>query len=307
MTQNEPNTAELPQGVFAAALTPLREDFSIDHTAFAEHCRWLLAHGCNGVAPMGTTGEANSFSVTERVEALDRLIDAGIPPERLLVGTGCSAIPDTVALTRHAVALGAGGVLALPPFYYKNVSDDGLYAAFDQVIQQVGSRHLKLYLYHFPQMSGVALGHALVGRLVRNYPDTVVGIKDSSGDWNNMQTTCEMFPGFRVYAGTERFLLPILRAGGAGCISATTNVTCALAGQVYTKRAAADADALQQRLTAARDAIENYPVIAALRRLTAERTGQAAWRNPRPPHLPFDDERFAALKADLQAVGFVSP
>jgi 4-hydroxy-tetrahydrodipicolinate synthase len=141
--------AILPNGVFAAALTPLRDDLSVDHEAFAEHCRWLLANGCNGVAPMGTTGEANSFSVAERIEALDRLIDADIPPSRLLVGTGCCAIPDTVALTRHAVALGTGGVLALPPFYYKNVSDDGLYAAFDQVIQRVGDRRLKLYLYHF--------------------------------------------------------------------------------------------------------------------------------------------------------------
>ncbi len=303
----EDHAPTLPPGVFAAALTPLHPDLAIDHEAYAEHCRWLLASGCDGLAPMGTTGEANSFSVAERIEALERLIDAGIPAAKLLVGTGCSAIPDTVALTRHAIALGAAGVLALPPFYYKNVSDDGVYAAYDQVIQRVGDAGLKLYLYNIPQMSGVALGHALIGRLTKKYPHTVVGMKDSSGDWNHMKTTCEMFPGFRVYAGTEKYLLAIVRAGGVGCISATTNVTCALAGQLYAKRSSNEADALQQVLTKVRDTIEQYPVIAALKRLTAARTGRDRWRVPRPPHLPLDDERFEHLKADLERLGFVPP
>lgn len=294
----------LPDGVFAAALTPLRSDFSIDHDAFAAHCRWLLANGCDGVAPMGTTGEANSFSVAERIEALDRLVEAGVPPARLLVGTGCSAIPDTVTLTRHALAHGTGGVLVLPPFYYKNVSDDGLYAVFDQVVQRVADSRLRLYLYHFPQMSAVPLGPALISRLIKRYPDTVVGMKDSGGDWNNMKTICETFPGFRLYAGTEKFLLPIMRAGGVGCISATTNVTAKLAAALYAKRTTPEADTLQQRLTAVRDVFEKFPAIPALKRLTATRTGQDAWRLPRPPHLPLDDERYAALRAELERVGF---
>jgi 4-hydroxy-tetrahydrodipicolinate synthase len=304
---HEKRLLPLPDGVFAAALTPLRSDFSIDHDAFAAHCRWLLASGCDGVAPMGTTGEANSFSVAERIEALDRLAASGIPLERLLIGTGCAAIPDTVVLTRHAIAHGVGGVLVLPPFYYKNVSDDGLFAAFDQVIQRVASNRLKLYLYHFPQMSGVPLSQALIGRLVERYPDTVVGMKDSSGDWNNMKTACERFPGFRVYAGTETLLLPILRTGGAGCISATTNVTCALAAEVYAKRATPQAESLQQRLSAAREAFEKFPAIAALKRLTAERTGHEAWRLPRPPHLVLADAQFALLKAELDRAGFAPP
>jgi 4-hydroxy-tetrahydrodipicolinate synthase len=303
----KPDCSTLPDGVFAAALTPLRRDLSIDHAAFAAHCRWLLDNGCDGVAPMGTTGEANSFSVSERLEAIDRLTAAGIPPERLMIGTGCSAIPDTVVLTRHAIAHGAAGVLVLPPFYYKNVSDDGLFAVFDQVIQQVASDRLRLYLYHFPQMSGVPLSHALIERLVKRYPDAVVGMKDSSGDWNNMKTTCERLPGFRVYAGTEEFLLPIMRAGGAGCISATTNVTCAVAAEVYAKRAEGVADALQQRLTRVRVTFAEFPAIPALKRMTAERTGQDTWRLPRPPHLPLDDERYAALKAALERAGFNWP
>lgn len=301
------NGTSLPDGVFAAALTPLRSDLSIDHAGFATHCRWLLANGCDGVAPMGTTGEANSFSVAERIEALDRLLDAGIPAERLLVGTGCAAVPDTVVLTRHAIAHGVGGVLVLPPFYYKNVSDDGLFAAFDQIIQRVASDRLRLYLYHFPQMTGVPFSHALIGRLVERYPKTVVGIKDSGNDWNNMKTTCEIFPGFRVYAGSEEFLLPIVQAGGTGCISATTNVTCRLAAEVYAKREAPEAHALQQRLSQVRETIGKYPLIPALKRLTAERTDHDAWRLTRPPHLPLDDERYVALKTELQRIGFAAP
>lgn len=300
--------AVLPGAVIPAVLTPVREDLEIDHDAFAEHCRWLLANGCDGLAPMGTTGEANSFSVAERTEALERLVQAGVPAARMIVGVGCCAIPDTVALTRHAVELGAGGALALPPFYYKNVSDDGLYAAYDQVIQRVGDARLKLYLYHFPQMSGVPLSRALIARLHERYPDTVVGLKDSSGDWDNMKAVCETLPGFRVYAGTERYLLPVLRAGGAGTISSTVNVTGALAAQVVAQRDSAKADALQERLTTVRDAIERRPpAIPALKRLTAERTGHPGWRYARPPHLPLDDERFAAITAELERLGFSVP
>lgn len=299
---------EFPGAVVPAVLTPVHADLSIDHDAFAEHCRWLLAHGCDGLAPMGTTGEANSFSVAERTEALERLVAAGIPAARMIVGVGCCAIPDTVALARHAVGLGVGGVLALPPFYYKNVSDDGLYAAYDQVIQRVGNAGLKLYLYHFPQMSGVPLSRALVARLHERYPDTVVGLKDSSGDWDNMKALCERLPGFRVYAGTERYLLAVLRAGGAGTISSTVNVTCALAAEVYAQRDSARADALQERLTTVRDAIERRPpAIPALKRLVAERTGHSGWRHVRPPHLPLDDERFAGIKAELHGLAFALP
>jgi 4-hydroxy-tetrahydrodipicolinate synthase len=303
---SQERTETLPNGVFAAALTPLRADLSIDHDAFADHCRWLLTHGCDGIAPMGTTGEANSFSVAERIEALDRLIAAGLPAHRLLAGTGCCALADTVALTRHALAHGVGGVLMLPPFYYKNVSDDGLYAAFDQAIQRVGDARLRVYLYHFPQMSGVPLSHALIGRLLKNFPGTVVGMKDSSGDWNNMKLLCETFPGFRLYAGTEKFLLAVVRAGGVGCISATTNVTCQLAAQVYARRASSEADALQQRLTAVRDAIEKFPAIPTLKRLMSERVGTSAWLNLRPPHVALSEDRATALRVELMDKGLSS-
>jgi 4-hydroxy-tetrahydrodipicolinate synthase len=294
----------LPMGVLTAVLTPLREDFGIDHPAFAEHCRWLLANGCDGVAPMGTTGEANSFSVGERFEALERLLAAGIPRDRMVIGTGCSAVPDTVALTRHALDNGVVDTLMLPPFYYKNVGDDGVYAAFDQVIQRIGDKRLKIYLYHFPQMSGVPITHTLIEKLLKKYPDTVVGVKDSSGDWDNMKIMCERYPGFRVYAGTEKVLLAILRAGGAGCISATTNVTCRLAGELFAKWKTAEADTLQERLTAVRNVMEKYPRIAVLKQLAAERTGRPSLRIPRPPLEPLSAAHTKQILAELADVGF---
>lgn len=294
----------LPGGVFAAIPTPMRDDLSVDHALLAEHSRWLLANGCDGLLVLGTTGEANSLSVTERTELLDRLVADDLPAKRLLCGTGCCALPDTVALTRHALANDVGGVLILPPFYYKNVSDDGLYAVYDQLIQQIGDTRLRIFLYHFPQMSGVPISHALIERLVRAYPATVVGMKDSSGDWDNMRTTCERLPGFRVYAGSEQYLLPILRAGGVGCISATTNVTAPLAARVYADWHAPDAEAHQARVNEVRGAIESYSAIPALKFLMAERRGLASWRNMRPPLMPLANEQARELSARLARLRF---
>src|SRR5690606_5038306 len=163
-----------------------------------------------------------SLSVPEKIDLLDRLAEAGIDPARLLPGTGCSALPDTVALTRHAVTLGCGGVLVLPPFYYKDVSDEGLYRNFAELIERVGSAALAIYLYHIPQVSQVGLSIPLIERLVKAYPDAIAGIKDSSGDWSHSQALLDAgWPGFRVFSGSDRLLLRNLRAGGAGCISAT--------------------------------------------------------------------------------------
>lgn len=287
----------LPNGVYAACLTPLHDDLSVDHATLATHARWLLANGCDGLVLLGTTGEANSFNINERMALLDRLMEAGLPPERIMVGTGCCAVPDTVALTRHAVAQGVGGVLLLPPFYYKNVSDEGVFATLDQVIQQVGEAELQIYLYHFPKMSGVPFSPALIERLLQRYPDTIAGMKDSSGDLEHMKATIASFPGFRVFAGTERYLLDILRIGGAGCISATTNVTCRLAGEVFAKRDTDEASDLQAQLTATRAAFEAFPFAAALKHLTALRTGQASWRNVRPPLHRLTPEQEASLSA----------
>ncbi|MDH3494834.1 MAG: dihydrodipicolinate synthase family protein, partial [Acidobacteriota bacterium] len=145
----------LPNGVFTACLTPLKKDLSVDFDALTAHCKWLLSKGGDGILLLGTTGEANSFTVEERLEIMDKVIEAGIPGNRLLMGTGCCAYPDTARLTKHAVERGAGGILMLPPFYYKQVDDAGLARYFDLVINAVNDERLRIYLYHFPQMSAI--------------------------------------------------------------------------------------------------------------------------------------------------------
>jgi 4-hydroxy-tetrahydrodipicolinate synthase len=301
LTLKESNL-RLPRGVFAASLTPQNEDLSVNHEKLIEHCKWLLANGCNGIGILGTTGEANSFSVRERIDLLDALVEGGIPPDVMLVGTGCCAIPDTVSLTEHAVSHGVGGVLVLPPFYYKNVSDYGVFKVFDQIIQRVGGERLRIYLYHFPKMSGVPFSISLIEELVRTYPEIIVGMKDSSGDWNNMKLVCETIPDFRVYAGSEEFLLDILRIGGAGCISATTNVTCALAGRIFDEWETNKVDDLQEQLTEIRSIIMKYPPIPAVRQIMASLANQANWLYMRPPHVPLGAEEAKALKEALKSL-----
>jgi 4-hydroxy-tetrahydrodipicolinate synthase len=297
----------IARGVFAAALTPLDVNLDPDHGALARHSRWLLDSGCDGLAVLGTTGEANSFGVNERIGLLDAIIDSGIPPATLLPGTGCSAIPDTVSLTRHAVEAGCAGVVMLPPFYYKGVSDDGLYAAYSEIIQRVGDERLRIYLYHFPKMSQTPLGLDLIERLINAYPDTIVGMKDSSGDLDNMVAAAKNFPGFAVFAGSDSLLLPVLEAGGAGCITACANIACHLARQVMDEFESGADVATHGALDAMRKAIEVFPLSAALKEIMADHTGDAAWRRVRPPLMPLSVNQVADLKARLAGAGATLP
>lgn len=288
----------LPRGVFAAALTPMDGDLRPDHTAFAAHCRRLLGAGCHGVAVFGTTGEATSFSVDERLATLEALIEDGVPAEALLPGTGASALTDTVRLSRAALEAGTAGVLVLPPFYYKGIDDDGLFRFFAEVVERVDDERLRMYLYHIPHLTGVGFDFAVISRLLDAYPGIVVGTKDSSGDAERIATLCREFPGLSVFAGTETLLLDTLREGGVGCISATVNVTSRLARRVYDAHQAGasdEAEALQRRLTELRSLIEAYPMIPALKRLTAELTGDEYWRNLRPPLSELDEASVEGL------------
>ncbi|MEQ9349911.1 MAG: dihydrodipicolinate synthase family protein, partial [Alphaproteobacteria bacterium] len=297
-----------PSGVFAASLTPMTADLEIDHKRLMAHGHWLLANGCDGLAPLGTTGEANSLSVDERMAVLDAYGQSDIPGDCLIPGVGSCAIPDAVRLIRRCLEMGAAGCLMLPPFYYKGVSDDGLFAAFSETIQRVGDSKLRLYLYNFPQQVGFPLSQELVTRLVKAYPDTVVGMKDSSGDWDNMAATLKNNPGFRLLPGSEEFLLKGLRAGAVGCISATVNVTAALSGAVFTAWQhdgnAKQVDALQDRLTAARKAFAGPPVIPALKGFLAAESGDTAWLPCRPPNMALSAADVAALQDRLKQAGF---
>jgi 4-hydroxy-tetrahydrodipicolinate synthase len=233
---------------------------------------------------------------------LEALVESGIPPEKLLPGTGSCALTDTVRLSRAALEAGTAGALVLPPFYYKGVGDDGLFRFFAEVVERVNDDSLRLYLYHIPQMTGVDLGLSLISRLIDAYPGVVVGTKDSSGDRERIMALCREFPDFSVLAGTETLLLETLRSGGEGCISATVNVTSRLARRVHDAHAAAkhdEAEALQEHLTQLRASIEAYPVIPALKQLMARLTGDKQWRNLRPPLSSLDEKRTQDLLSSV--------
>lgn len=294
-------------GVNAAVLTAMTPDLAPDVALMAEHCRWLLANGCNGLGVLGTTGEANSFSVAERVAVMEGLASAGIPAARMMPGTGCAALTDSVELTKKAKALGCPGVLMLPPFYYKNPSDDGIFASFSEVIQRVGGG-IRIYLYHFPQQSAVPFSLDLIGRLMKAYPGTIKGVKDSSGDYANMKAMIDAFgrDGFEVYSGSDEYLLRILRDGGAGCITAASNVNCSAGGAVvaaFRKGDDAAAEAAQTVMTATRKVCTTVAPIPGLREIVARATGKPSWRAIRPPNMPLKAEQVAPFLAAFDATG----
>jgi 4-hydroxy-tetrahydrodipicolinate synthase len=274
-------------GINAAALTAMGADYSPDLDRFACHCKWLLANGCNGLGILGTTGEANSFGFDERKQILEGIVARGVPVRALMPGTGCASLTDTVELTKHAKALGCRGVLVLPPFYYKGPSDDGLFAYFSEVVNRIGGG-IAIYLYHFPQQSAVPFSLDLIGRLLKAFPGVIKGVKDSSGDYANMKAMVDAFAqdGFEVYSGSDSFVQKILAEGGAGCITAAANVNARFGQVVYQKRTGAEADAAQAVLNATRAAATATPLIPGLREIIARASGDAAWRNIRPPHLP---------------------
>ena len=291
-------------GVNAAVLTAMNPDLSIDLDRMAKHCEWLLANGCNGLAVLGTTGEANSLGITERMALLDGLVARGIPAATMLPGCGTTAITDTVLLTKHAEKIGCRGVLLLPPFYYKNPSEDGLLAYFQEVAQRVAG-DVKLYLYNFPQQSAIPFTVEFIGRLLKAVPGKFQGIKDSTGNYENGLSYVENFArdGFEFYAGDDSIMRPLLQKGGAGCITAASNVNCAAGARAYAGWNTDDGAAAAEILTATRKAVTSVPLIPGLKALVARNTGNPAWKNIRPPHLKLTPAQEAALFAAFDASG----
>lgn len=290
-------------GINAAVLTPMDGALRPDLDRMAGHARWLLANGCDGLAILGTTGEANSLGIGERIELMEGLVARGIPAARLLPGTGTPALTDTVLLTRKAAELGCRGVLVLPPFFYKGPSENGLFAYFSEVIDRAGG--VPVYLYNFPQQSAVPFTLGLIERLLRAHPGVIRGAKDSSGDFANSSAMVREFgrDGFEVYVGYDDGLHDILKLGGAGCITAAANVNSAAGAAVYAgwdKPAGAEAQAV---LTATRQAVTTVPLIPGLKALMARHVREAAWRTVRPPHLPLEPAEERRLFAAFDACG----
>jgi 4-hydroxy-tetrahydrodipicolinate synthase len=303
---NEGSAAQ-PRGVFAAAVTPLTAALEPDTAAFVAHCRWLLEQGCDGVVPIGTTGEGNSLSVRQRLMIVEAIGKSGIPMPRFIVGTGSCALADAVELTRESVAAGAAGVLVLPPFYYKEPSEEGLARFYSELIERVGDDRLRVYLYHFPKLSTVPITPGLIRRLLAAYPKTVAGLKDSSGEWPYSAGLLKEFPGFGVFSGSEGFLLANLRAGGMGCISANVNVTARLAHKVYAAWGEERAEQLQKDLDQTRIVLDKYPLPAAIKHVMNVITADPAWNNMLPPNRPLAEADGRALISALAALPQMKP
>ena len=295
-------------GVLSPVVTPFKADYAPDPARFVRQCQWLLSQDV-GLAVFGTNSEANSLSVDEKIALLDTLVSAGVDPTRMMPGTGHCAITDSARLTAHAVKLGCAGVLMLPPFYYKGVTDEGLYRSFAEVIERVAEPRLRVYLYHIPPVAQVPITLGLVERLLTAYPGTVAGMKDSGGDWSNTKAFLDAFSasGFDVFPGAETFLLQGMRHGGAGCISATANTNPGAIARLYASWRAADADAQQAKLDEIRATFAKYPMIPALKAAIAHYGGDAAWSKVRPPLVELTAEQARSLIMDLDARGFTMP
>jgi 4-hydroxy-tetrahydrodipicolinate synthase len=297
------------EGVLSPVITPFKKDYAPDEERYVRHCRWLLKSGCAGLAIFGTNSEANSMSVAEKRRLLEALVKGGVSAATLMPGTGHCALSDSIELTRAAVELGCAGVLMLPPFYYKGVSDEGLYRNFAEVIERVGDERLQLYLYHIPPVSQVAITLGLIERLLSKYPGIVAGVKDSSGDWSNTKAMLDAFAkeGFDVFAGSEVFLLDNMRHGGKGCITATGNVNPGAIDRLYKNWRSPDADKLQAGISATRKIVQKQPMIPALKAIVAHYGNDAGWKTCRPPLVELTANQEEELIRDLKGVGFTMP
>lgn len=294
-------------GVHCAAATPVTADGRPDAALYLTHCKALLDEGCHGIAMLGTTGEANSFGLRDRMALLDGLLSGGLDAATLLPGTSAPSVADTVELSRHAVQAGAKGVVLLPPYYYKNVSDEGLYRFYSRVIDGVGDDRMKVVFYHIPQVTQIPISHDLIDRLMTAYPGIVVGIKDSSGDLANMKAMCDRFPGLGVLAGADPLMLPVLQMGGAGCITATSNLRADALRVVWDgwdDPARADqVAAAQDRINAWRDLSGRYVQLPTIKAMIARVRGNDAWCRPLPPLVELTQAERADIWAEMEKLG----
>ena len=293
------------KGLIAPILSPFNDDLSFNQELYNELVAELLSTGCSGLAPFGTTGEALSISSAERMAAIEGLIASGVDPKLVIPGTGLCNLPETIALSRHAMDLGCAGVMTLPPFYFKGMGDDGYFDYFERLIDGVDHPELKIYLYHIPQVSGVGLSIELVTRLRAAYPDIIVGIQDRSGDWDNTRRLLAI-DGLIVYPGAELPVIDAIRLGGPGCISATANLNGGDIAKVIELCQAGqwdEAEAQHKSVREVRLLFQDYAPIPAQKALLARRTGEARWNNLRPPFRAISDERRDALAASLAPYG----
>ncbi len=295
------------QGVHCASATPVTADGAPDLKLFAAHCRALLDEGCHGIALLGTTGEANSFGRDQRMALVEAAIEGGVAADTLLPGTSSPSVEDTVILTSHAVKAGAKGCVILPPYYYKGVSDEGLYRFYSRVIEGVGDDRLRLVFYHIPQVTQIPISHDLIDRLMTAFPGIAVGIKDSSGDLENMKAMCDRFPGLGVLAGADPMMLPLLRVGGAGCITATSNLRSDALRVVWDgwndPARAAEVEAAQARINDWRALTNAYAQLPTVKTMLARSRGDLGWLNLMPPLVELGVAERESVWAEMARLG----
>jgi 4-hydroxy-tetrahydrodipicolinate synthase len=296
------------KGVLSPVVTPFRTDLSPDTRRFIAHCKWLVSQDC-GLAVFGTNSEANSMSAGERMALLEALVAAGVEPPRMMPGTGACSLTEAVTVTAHATKLGVSGVLMLPPFYYKGVSDEGLFRHFSEVVQRVGDSRLRIYLYHIPPVAQVPITHELVERLLKAYPQQIAGMKDSSDDWLHTKSMIDAFAkdGFDVFSGNEKPLVDNVKAGGAGCISATANINPGAIAETFRKVATPEAEALQKKINNVRGVMQGYVMIPAMKYVIAHYGADPAWNRVRPPLVEVTDSQGRAAVEKLEGLGFTMP
>ena len=289
------------KGLISPILSPFNEDLSFNQSLYNELAEDLLANGCAGLAPFGTTGEALSIGNEERIRALQGLIDTGIDPSIMIPGTGLCNITDTIKMSKHALDLGCHGIMTLPPFYFKGMSDEGLFNYFEKLIEGINHQSLKIYLYHIPQVSGVGLSIELVKKLKKTFPNIVVGIKDSSGEWKNTEALLGI-DELIVYPGAELPVIDAIKLGAPGCISATANLNSSDIAKVINlchDNEWNNAEELHKKVKSVRMLFQDYAPIPAQKRLLAMKTGNDIWSIVRPPLLSMSKEKGQELAKEL--------
>lgn len=298
-----------PSGPWAATVTPL-QDGEIDHSRLTGHMQWLTSSGCNGVVLFGSTGEAASFTVEERMRALEHVLETGIPADKIIVGTGCCALADTIRLSRQAVDSGCAGVMVIPPYFYKPVSHTGLVNVYSKLIDSIGSANLRVYLYHFPELSGVPISNELLQQLINDYPDQIAGVKDSTGNLQGTLGLINDFPGLDIFTGDDDLLWPVVKAGGAGSVTATANIIPGLLGEIWqalSNNSLNPPPAHELASTVWQLILNHYPITEALKICLAEMHGDAGWRAVREPLCTLPADKRTALLKDIENSGYTLP
>ncbi len=292
-------------GIYTASLTPLTSSYEPNLPALVSHVEQLFESGSDGVAILGSTGEANSLTIEQRLDIIS-YCGRTLAPERLMMGTGSCALQDAIRLTQASIEAGVFSVLVIPPFYYKPQSDESVIRYYSELISSVDDSRLRIIFYNFPKLSGYNFSTEILQEFKERFGDIAAGIKDSSGNWENMLSITKNVPNFMVYSGTETLLLNILREGGAGCITASANLLapeCQLVYQAWRNDQQNTAEQVQKELNVLRKALESYQFVSELKGLMALHTGSEHWQEMLPPFIPLLPSQVRELSEKINDLG----